>query len=110
MTTEFNQADLSMALEIQSRIISRKEIIKDCTSANDEDLASLTALREQGLIPDKLVNERTGITSSWQGTTRWKYSDAVRSLQDKERNTGVATESTSYTWVTRSPAKPKGDD
>lgn len=108
--TDFNQSDLDLALQIQGRIISRKEIIKDCTAANDEDLAILTALRDQGLIPDKLVNERTGITSSWQGTTRWKYSDAVRSLQDKERNTGVAIESTSYTWVTRSPAKPKGDD
>jgi hypothetical protein len=56
-------------------------------------------MREKGLIEDKA--EADGYTVSWQSRTVWKYSPAIRQMQDLEKLNGDATKTTSGSWVLR---------
>jgi len=86
-----------------SDIISRMAAAQRRKQDADDEIAAckqiLGEMRDKGLIEDKA--EADGYTVSFQTRTVWKYSPAIKQAQQFEQLEGLATKTTSGSWVLR---------
>jgi len=88
-----------LAEELIAVITEAKRSISDLQAFVDTAVEQLSALRELGLVTDK-ISCPAG-TASFTIKKSWSYSPAVKQLQEMEQLEGIATMRTSSYWTIR---------